>query len=130
MTGVLAIQLPWRGQSELAPALAALVALNVGYIQRGWPVPPLYSGAIRYALEGRNSKGERRERWLCAPEVARIGFGDCEDLACYRAGELRASGEDSVASAVAIKTAIGWHIIVQRGDGTTEDPSRRLGMPT
>jgi hypothetical protein len=129
MSQLLAIQLPWRGEAELAPALAALVALNVAYARHGgWRIPPLYGGAIRYALEGRNHHGQRRERWLCAPEVARYGYGDCEDLACYRAMELRLLGEDAMA--IARPTPIGWHIQVRRGDGTIEDPSARLGMPT
>lgn len=130
MPQLLAIQLPWRSQAELAPALAALLALNVAYWRSGvFPIPPLYGGTIRYALEGRNHHGERRERWLCAPEVARYGYGDCEDLACYRAMELRVAG-DRGAMAVPKRTPIGWHILVRHGDGTIEDPSKALGMPS
>ena len=130
MPQLLAIQLPWRGQSELAPALAALVGLNVAYYRLGnYAIPPLYNGSIRYALEGRNSRGARRERWLCAPEVVRYGFGDCEDLACYRAMELRIAG-DTRATAIPKRTEIGWHIVVRHGNGRIEDPSKILGMPT
>ena len=56
------------------------------------------------------------------------GFGDCEDLAGSRAGELRAKGYRR-ARAFAKRTGPKLvHILVDRGDGVIEDPSRRLGM--
>lgn len=69
------------------------------------------------------------ERFDNAQTVAHRGWGDCDDLAPMRAAELRVSGKDPEARAVAYKSGPGrWHAIVQRGDGRLEDPSRAAGM--
>jgi hypothetical protein len=61
--------------------------------------------------------------------VAGRGWGDCDDLAPMRAGELRATGEDPHARAVVMRSGpSSWHAIVERGDGSYEDPSRAAGM--
>ena len=126
MPQLLAIQVPWRGQADLVPALAALVELNVVFI-RMYRCPLLYSSGVRYQREGKKADGSYFERWLTAPEVIRYGHGDCEDLASYRAAELRIAG-DSRAIAIPVPSSIGWHIVTRHGDGTIEDPSRKLGM--
>lgn len=62
-------------------------------------------------------------------KVASRGWGDCDDLAPLRAASLRVSGKDPEATAVVYKSGPGrWHAIVQRGDGSLEDPSRTAGM--
>jgi hypothetical protein len=126
VSSLLAIQIPWRGQSDLVPALAALVGLNVYFIQ-AHRLPKLYTSGVRYQREGRKSDGTFHERWLTAPEVIRIGVADCEDLAAYLAAQRRLEG-DATAMAIPRRSSIGWHIVVQRGDGTIEDPSKVLGM--
>jgi hypothetical protein len=69
------------------------------------------------------------ERFDNALTVGLRGWGDCDDLAPMRAAELRVSGKDPEARAVAYKSGPGrWHAIVQRGDGRLEDPSRTAGM--
>ena len=56
-------------------------------------------------------------------ELIRVGEGDCEDLAGYRAAELRMVGEP--ARVKIVPTSRGsYHAIVERGDGSLEDPSR------
>ena len=125
-TKLLAIVVPWRGGSDLAPALAALTALNIA-LMRLYPLAPLYKTGVRYQREGRKSSGTYRERWLCAHEVLRKGIGDCEDLASWRAAELRLHARER-ATAIALPTSIGWHIVVRRSNGQIEDPSRKLGM--
>jgi hypothetical protein len=56
-------------------------------------------------------------------------WGDCDDLAPYRAAELRVTGEDPGARAVVKKSGpMRWHAIVQRSDGRFEDPSLEAGM--
>jgi len=55
------------------------------------------------------------------------GGGDCEDLAAWRAAELRIAGEP--ARVVVVRSAPGvLHAVVRRANGRIEDPSRRLGM--
>lgn len=113
---------------HIAAALAGLVAENVSLLQSaasaGAALPKLYARAPRY-------KAERRphEDWQNVEQLYAAGSGDCEDLASARAAELQVTGADPAARAVAYRSAPDmWHCVVARGDGTIEDPSRRLGM--
>ena len=82
----------------------------------------LYVSGVRYQAEPPG-----KEDWLTAPQVLRAGFGDCEDLAGWRAAEYRVMGIP--ARAVAIRTGPKmFHAVVQLPDGSYEDPSKRLGM--
>lgn len=110
----------------LTAALAGLTAYNAEWLRAHPSAPALYASGVRYERE---AKG--RESWQTLPDLLASGRGDCEDLACARAGELQATGEDPDAYAEARHVRAGlWHIVVVRGDGTTEDPSRALGMGT
>lgn len=108
-------------RADLAALLAALTAID-RYQIAVFNLPPLYDAGVRYIREG----AQPREEWRSAVEVIEHGGGDCEDLATYRAAELQLAGED--ARAIAVRSSLGWHIVVRRGDGTIEDPSARLGM--
>ena len=112
--------------------LEALTRINL--LTRRWcaatgaPLPLLYNSGVRYQRE---NYALREENWLDVLELYRLGFGDCEDLACARASELQEMGEAATAQAVAKRRRNGTrllHVIVKRADGSTEDPSRRLGM--
>lgn len=83
-------------------------------------IPPLYRAGVHY-------KRERPDRWDTCDLVLERGWGDCEDLAAWRAAELRQMGENAYADVVHV-SARQWHAIVVRADGSREDPSRRLGM--
>lgn len=85
-------------------------------------LPPLYASGVRYAREPRGA-----ERWQLAPVTLRLGRGDCEDLATWRAGELRASGRDAWARVVRTGPR-QLHVVVELASGDIEDPSRVLGM--
>lgn len=127
-------------------ALEALTRTNQRTLRtfRGH-IPPLYcwSGQwchrVRYQME---EPGD--EHWADILAVLRQGWGDCEDLACWRAAELRESGYPHayafpIELGIAPMTAGGppvrlIHILVSR-DGSCgnlaaiEDPSAVLGMP-
>jgi hypothetical protein len=61
--------------------------------------------------------------------IAQRGWGDCDDWAPLGAATLRASGEDPGATAVVIPSGpMTYHAVVQRSDGTLEDPSVAAGM--
>lgn len=61
--------------------------------------------------------------------IAARGHGDCDDWAPLKAAELRATGEDPHAVARAVKSGdTTYHAIVQRGDGSIDDPSIAAGM--
>lgn len=84
--------------------------------------PPLYTSGVRY-------KTEPREVWRHVGDVLAEKWGDCEDLAAWRAAELRVSGEDTGASVTTYQSGPRrYHAVVRRGDGTLEDPSKMLGM--
>jgi len=82
-------------------------------------LPDLYTTSIVYRPE------VGTENWRSAKEVYKKGYGDCEDLACYRVAELQEKG---VKAELALKKTgkKRWHAIVQLPDGTIEDPSKRL----
>jgi hypothetical protein len=91
--------------------------------QLGGPsIPPLYDSGVRY-------KNEPKDVWKHAADVLHDGVGDCEDLAAWRAAELRVSGDDPEACVTTYQSGPNrYHAVVRRGDGTLEDPSRALGM--
>ena len=61
--------------------------------------------------------------------VAARGWGDCDDLAPYLTGSLRASGEDPGARSRVYKTGPDrWHVVTETSDGEILDPSKWAGM--
>lgn len=82
--------------------------------------PSLYESGIVYRREPQG-----REDWQSASELLKSGAGDCEDLAAYRVGELRNEGEPAIVKVIQNPSG-SYHAIVQRADGTLEDPSRKL----
>lgn len=107
----------------LTPLLQAMVDLNRRYLREHWT--PLYSSGVYYQRERRGS-----EQWATIPIVRRRGYGDCEDLACWRAAELQEQGSGARAIALERPRRNGrlYHVVVRLPNGRIEDPSRRLGM--
>jgi hypothetical protein len=124
----------------LEAAVEGVVRLNEWYMRTAWEAgvdtPDLYTSGIVYRREPRG-----REWWQSADEtlalareagkdahgVVKERSGDCEDLAAYRAAELRTFFDDPYACVRIVRTRRGsFHAIVQRGDGEYEDPSRIL----
>ena len=109
-------------QDTLNVLLEALTKVNLIKMRKK-RLPPLYESGVVYRKEPPGS-----ERWIPAPRVYRAGHGDCEDLAAWRAAELRLAGEKR-ALAIAVRTGPKmWHAVVWRANGVIEDPSRALGM--
>lgn len=117
-----------RTDDDAADVLRALFAINVGQVRRRL-VPLLYSSGVRYQREARG-----REHWndalTCVQRWRAMRVGsDCEDLACWRAAELVALNVDPRARPMLRNVRPGLkHAVVLRGDGSIEDPSKRLGM--
>lgn len=101
--------------------LEGMTALNTAII-RAENLPSVYDVA-RYKREPRG-----REEWLHAAKVAARGTGDCEDLAAYRAAELRVREGEPARVAVVRTGARTLHAVVERADGSIEDVARALGM--
>lgn len=75
------------------------------------------------------------ERFLSATQgLAEVRSGrmpglDCDDLATWRAAELRIRYGYKKARAVPVRApGVGWHILVKVGDGRIEDICKVLGM--
>lgn len=114
-------------RAALRALLDALLAIDVAYLRAHPETPRLYAAGIPYVAE---PPGE--ERWQDVPTTIKRGRADCEDLAAWRAAELR------VREGVPATTGIRWrrmpdgsyryHIVVEHPDGQIEDPSLVLGM--
>jgi len=112
----------------LQAALETSTRANEAILRAGERIPPIQR-AIRAGLRWRPEPPGTGEELALAPEVIGRGWGDCDDLAPWRAAELRASGEDPGARAVAVRSGPRrWHAVVRRSSGEIEDPSRWAGM--
>lgn len=124
----LAIAIP---EEHVTPAvldsgLEATTRLDEQLIASGVPTfrKAVQGGRIKWAPE---PPGE--ERFDHATTVIQRGWGDCDDLAPWHAAGLRATGEDPDAFARVVKSGPRtWHAVVQRSDGSLDDPSREAGM--
>lgn len=111
----------------LEAALEATALANEQAIVRG-EVPPL-SDAIRGGVKWKPEPFTDGEHFDLAHQVAARKWGDCDDLAPWLAGELRATGEDEGAVPRVYKSGPGrWHVVVQTSDGQILDPSKWAGM--
>lgn len=107
--------------------MEATALANAEAISRG-EVPSL-SDAIAGGVRWRPEPFLDGEHFDLAHKVAARGWGDCDDLAPWLAGELRASGQDEGARPRVVKTGHNrWHVVVQTSDGKILDPSRWAGM--
>lgn len=89
-------------------------------------IPPLYRSGVRYMRE---PKGRETFRDLYVT-LAHKG-GDCAHLAAWRVAELQEGGENATLRIQWVTTRRGpriFHVLVRRGNGTIEDPSKLLGM--
>jgi hypothetical protein len=124
------LSMPYSSATDLGIALDAVTAWNIEAL-RAHPLPGIYAAGVVYRREPlcRTDGVEHIcEEFLTAHEVYARGAGDCDDLGPWRAAELRLQGDN--AQALPRPSAAGWHIVVRRADGSYDDPSARLGMPT
>lgn len=91
-------------------------------------IPPI-EDAIRQGIEWQ-PEPEGDESFDKPSTVLHRGWGDCDDLAPWLAAEMRETGFDGGASAIAIPSGHRtWHAIVKTSDGQLYDPSLWAGMP-
>lgn len=114
------------GETNLRILLRALYDIDVAFLRANASTPRLYDAGVRYRVE---PLGE--ERWRDVPTVLADGYGDCEDLACWRAAELRVTDGIRAVPAYSWRSEPGYriyHVVVRLPGGRIDDPSARLGM--
>jgi hypothetical protein len=110
----------------LDAALEGVTRLNEALIRSG-NVPP-----YDQTKEGLQWQPEPpgQEHFDHAGIVVDRGWGDCDDLAPYKAASDRVTGKDPGAHAVVKRSGPKrWHAIVEHTDRSTSDPSLECGMP-
>jgi hypothetical protein len=116
-------------EDTLGKALEASTAVAQRQVASG-SVPPLQdaidAGQVKWTPE---PKDQGFEGFDLPEDVMARGWGDCDDLAAWWAAELRESGDDPDAAPIVYQSKPSrWHAVVQRGDGSIDDPSRWAGM--
>lgn len=99
--------------AELEGGLEALVTINERVLGSR-VVPPLERAAVRY-------EAANVETWRSIPAMLEAGRGDAEDLACWRAAELRSQGKR--ARVVVLDRGDGALTVVVRTAAGDEDPT-------
>lgn len=102
-------------------------SINRKWLRAHPEAPSIYVSGVVYRREPRQLTRRGAEDFATIPVCLRRGWGDCDDLAPWRAAEIEVR-EDVPAIAWLQPTRRGWHVVVVRGDGTVEDPSELLGM--
>ena len=111
----------------LEPTAEAVTRLDEDLIRSG-KVPTFHEALRRGAVKWKpEPPGE--ERFDHAGVVLDRGWGDCDDLAPWRAASARATGEDPGARVEMLRRSPTlWHAVVRRSNGRREDPSAEAGM--
>lgn len=107
--------------------LRALTKHDVDWLRAHPSTPSVYASGVRYEEEPLGA-----DDWADIPTCLKLMVADCEDLACWRAAELRvrhriAAGPKSNRKHRP-RGGLLYHIVTKYPDGRDEDPSRRLGM--
>lgn len=111
----------------LEAALEATSLANEQAIVRG-EVPPI-TEAIKKGVRWKPEPYTDGEHFDLAHQVTARKWGDCDDLAPWLTGELRATGADPGAVSRVYKTGPDrWHVVTQTSDGEILDPSKWAGM--
>lgn len=111
----------------LEAALEATSLANEQAIIRG-EVPPL-TEAIDKGVKWKPEPYTDGEHFDLSHVVARRKWGDCDDLAPWLTGELRATGEDPGARSRVYQSGPNrWHVVTETSDGQILDPSKWAGM--
>lgn len=111
----------------LDAALEAVTRLNEDMLKRGQT-----QTSDQLIQQGATWKPEPpgQEHFDNGAIIGKRGHGDCDDWAPLHAATLRVTGEDPEARAIVKRSgAKRWHAVVQRSDGSIDDPSLAAGMP-
>lgn len=111
----------------LGELLRSLVNICRIQIRFNPQLPLLYQTAIKYMEEPPG-----QEDWQDPPTTLAMGFGDCEDISCWRVAELNERFKIDAVPAFKEQMrpdgSLLYHIVVLYPDGRIEDPSAIMGM--
>jgi hypothetical protein len=101
----------------------ALCAYDCLYLRRNPNTPAMFASGVVY-----RTQPVGLERFLPIPGVLAAGSGDCDQLASWRAAELRERyGIKALPEVVQMSQHL-YHVFVRYPDGMAEDISAHLGM--
>lgn len=116
--------LPTVDVKHLNALVRTLCALDVLYLQQHPETPLLKESGVVYKTQPAGC-----ERFLTVPAVLAAGSGDCDQLAPWRAAELRVRQGIKALPEVRRMSDRLWHVYVRMPNGSVEDISAHLGMP-
>lgn len=108
--------------------LDCLLMIDIHYLRKYPNLPLVYGSGVTYEHDGKKD-----DPFRCVLRCLDVGTADCEDLACWRAAELRVKfGIHASPCFVRKMREDGTeliHIFVRLpGQNNFEDPSKILGM--
>lgn len=105
----------------LEAAVEGLAGINCVLLQElGGHAPRLYESGVRYRKPG-------KLQWHTIADLYDLLEGDCKDLAAARVAELRFFDAELARPLVYLtRRKHRYHAVVERADGTIEDPSAIL----
>lgn len=101
----------------------ALCAYDVMWLRQHPETPPLYKSGVRYVEQPMGV-----EEFKPIPLVLAAGSGDCNQLAPWRAAEIRVRHGIKALPEVKQMGPRLFHVYVRLPNGEVEDTSARLGM--
>lgn len=109
---------------QVTVLLRALTALNMLWLRAHPRAPLLSKSGVKY-----KSQPVGCEHFRTIPAILAAGSGDCDQLAPWRAAELRVRYGIRATPEVRRMGKNLWHVYVRYPDGRVEDVSAALGMP-
>ena len=111
-------------KQDIEDFCAALVRINLRKLAT-YRIPLLYQSGVRYHQE------HAEDAFQDCLSTYRRGFGDCDDLACWRAAELRKQGSEARVEVQFLSIEpndsgspdFSFHAFVRRANGSIEDPT-------
>ena len=118
-----------RSERAMHYILHALCCVDYEYLLAHPETPSVYASGVRYQRPG-------KPEWFDVPTALSARYADCKDLACWLVAEhwLRRQMRSRpliryrLARLPNGKMFSLYHVLVQRPDGSQEDPSAALGM--
>lgn len=112
---------PVENAEVLRALLECLIAINIAYLEEHPKTIKLYDTRVVYG---------RTDDWDSLPDLYTRGYGDCKTLTAVRCAELRLAGSyaNPTFRFQEFPEGMMYHILIETGPDTYEDPSKVKGM--